>query len=100
MKCLLCCLHFVLENILERRYINYHCIRENDLHFRSLFEPDNLDKNCAMCRKTFDSAGNKKKHVFLFHYLQTGGRGKNPRVSDLPLNILRRPPLTYYSINF
>ena len=38
--------------------------------------------------------------MFPFHYLQTGGRSVHPRISDLPLNILRRPPLTYYSINF
>ena len=92
MKCLLCSLHFVRENLLKRHYINYHFIRENDVHFQNLFEPNTIDKTFTMYRKTFDSARNKKKQI--------GGRGNNPRMSDLPLNILRRPPLTYYSINF
>ena len=100
MKCLLCSLHFLRENVLKRHYINYHFIREDDAHFQNLFEPDTLDKTCRICRITFDSAGNKKKHMFLFHYLQTEGRSVHPRISDLPLNIMRRPPLTYYSINF
>ena len=45
--------------------------------------------------------GTKKKHMFLYHYgtkQQMGGRG--PARSDLPLNILRRGPMTYYSISF
>ena len=34
--------------------------------------------------------------IFLFHYEQTGGS----RNRQLPLNVLRRDPVTYYSINF
>ena len=37
--------------------------------------------------------------MFLFHYgtkQQIGGA----RISDLPLNIVKRGPITYYSINF
>ena len=39
--------------------------------------------------------------MFLFHYgtrQQLGGR--IPRTSDMPISILRREPITYYSINF
>ena len=100
MKCFLRSLHFLRENVLKRHYINHHFIREDDAHFKSLFEPDTLDKTCRLCRITFDSAGNKKKHMFLFHYLQIGGRGGNLRMIDLPLNILRRGPMTHYSIDF
>ena len=100
MKCLLCSLHFLRENVLKRHYINHHFIREDNAHFKNLFEPDTLDKTYRLCRIIFDSAGNKKRHMFLFYYLQTGGRGGNLRTSDLPLNILRRGPITYYSINF
>ena len=42
-----------------------------------------------------------KKHMFLYHYgtkQQVGGRG--PRMNDLPINILRRGTITYYSITF
>ena len=48
----------------------------------------------------FDNARMKKKHMFLFHYgtkQQIGGRG--PRACDLPLNIIKRGPIIYYSIN-
>ena len=100
MKCLLCSLHFLRENVLKRHYINYCFIREGGVHFQNLFESDTLDKTCRVCRITFDSARNKKKHMLLSHYLQTGVRGDNPSMSDLPLKILRRLPLTYYSINF
>ena len=43
----------------------------------------------------------KEKHMFLFHYgkhRQIGGnRGGT---STLPINVLKRGPITYYSINF
>ena len=99
MKCLLCSIQFLSESMLKRHYINHHCRNEDDVHYKNLFEPDTLDKTCRICRTVFDSLRTKKKHMFLFHYLQTGGSGGR-RTSDLPLNILRRGPITYYSINF
>ena len=39
--------------------------------------------------------------MFLFYYgtgQQVGGRG--PGTSDFPISVLRRGPITYYSINF
>ena len=96
MKCLLGSLHFLHA----QETLHYHFIREDDVHFQNLFEPNTLDKTCTLCCITFDSARNKKKHTFLFHYLQTGGKGGNPGMSDLPLNVLRRPLVTYYFNNF
>ena len=89
------------EIILKRHYINYHMINEDDAHFKDLFTPDTHDQTCKICQKKFDSARSKKMHMFLFHYgtsQQIGGRG--PGTSDLPLNILRRGPIPYYSITF
>ena len=40
--------------------------------------------------------------MFLFHYgkHQQMGGNKGPRTSALPINVLKRGPITYYSINF
>ena len=39
----------------------------------------------------------KKNHMFLFLYEQTGGNRGN---GQLPINILRRGQITYYTISF
>ena len=38
----------------------------------------------------------KKNHMFLYHYNHTGGAR---RLNNLPLNILRRSQIVYYSVN-
>ena len=40
--------------------------------------------------------------MFLFHYgkHQQMGGNRGPRTSALPINVLKRGPITYYSINF
>ena len=40
--------------------------------------------------------------MFLFHYgkHQQMGGNRGPRTSALPINVLKRGPVTYYSINF
>ena len=50
----------------------------------------------------FKSSRNKKKHMFLFHYgkHQQMGGNREPRTSRLPINVLKRGPITYYSINY
>ena len=87
------------ENVLIKHFINYHAVNEDDVFLKNLFKPDTLEKKCKICRVNFDTARMAKKHMFLFHYCtkqQIGGA----RVSDLPLNIISRGPITYYSINF
>ena len=37
--------------------------------------------------------------MFLYHYNQAGG-ARNRLNNDLPLNVLRREQIMYYSINF
>ena len=99
MECLLCNLKFMKEHVIKKHYVDYHAVNENDIHFMELFKPNAIDRKCRICRVKFDSARLKKKHMFLYHYgQQIGSRG--PRVSDLPLNILKRGSITYYSINF
>ena len=101
MKCLLCILHFMRENVLKKHCFNHYLINEEDAHFKDLFLPDTVDKTWRICRSTFNTARSKKKHMFLFYYgtrQQVGGRG--PGTSDFPISVLRRGPITYYSINF
>lgn len=100
-KCLPCRLHFLRENVLKKHYFNHYFINEEDAHFKDLFLSDTVDKTYRICRSTFNTARSKKEHMFLFHYgtrQQEGGRG--PGTSNLPISVLRRGPITYYSNNF
>ena len=38
--------------------------------------------------------------MFLFHYGKRRKIGRNRGTSTLPINVLKRGPITYYSINF
>ena len=102
MKCLLCSLQFVREVVLKKHYVEYHAINPDYIFFKDLLLPDTINKKCHICKETFKRCRIKKKHMFLFHYgqhqLQLGGRRQG--LSALPLNVLKRGPITYYSINF
>ena len=100
MKCLLCILHFIRESVLKKHYVDYHFINEDDIYIKDLFLPDTIDKTCPICRETFKSSQNKKKHIILFYYGKQKIGGRRPRTSALPLNVLKRGPITYYSISF
>ena len=39
----------------------------------------------------------RKNHMFLLHYNQMGGNRRN---QQLPINVLKRGPIKYFSINF
>ena len=41
----------------------------------------------------------KKNRMFLYHYNNQAGGVRN-RLNDLPLNVLRREQIVYYSVNF
>ena len=84
---------FITESVLKSHYANYHSIDEDDIFFKDLFLPDTVDKTC---RKTFKNRRSKKKHMFFF-IMESGRR---PELSTLPLNVLKRGSITYYSINF
>ena len=102
MKCLLCSLQFITEVVFKKHYVWYHAINPDDICFKDLFLSDTIDKKCHICKETFKSCRIKKKHMYLFHYgqhqLQLGGRRQG--LSPLPLNVSKRGPTTYYSINF
>ena len=93
MQCLLCDSNFLSEEVLKNHYIYYHSINENDAHFKDLFQPNTSDRKCDFCILNFK----KKEVMFLFHYGQMGGsRG----TYQLPLNVLKRRPITYYTITY
>ena len=100
MECLLCSLKFTKVKFLKKHYVDYDVVNENDPQFVDLIKPDAVERKCKICRVKFDSARLKKKHMFLYHYRQQIGGGKGLRASDLPLNILKRGSITYYSVNF
>ena len=59
-------------------------------------------KRCAEFAEKLLKVPEVKKNMFLFHYgkhQQLGGN-RDPRNSTLPINVLKRGPTTYYSINF
>ena len=97
MECLLCYFRSGVPE-LKDHYKNYHSIDPSNVHFLSLFKPDYLeDDKCFECSLRFTTTRNKKNNMFLVHYNQKGGAKAN---ADLPLNVLQRGPITYYSINF
>ena len=100
MECLLCSLKFTKVKFIKKHYVNYHAVNEDDPHFVELFKPDTVERKCRICCVKFDSARLKKKHMFLYHYGQQMGGSRNLRASDLPLNILKKGSITYYSVNF
>ena len=100
MKCLLFSLDFIRERVLKKHYLDYHFINEDDIYFKDLFSSDTIEKTCRICRETFKSSWEQKKHAFLFHYGKQKIGGRGPITSALPLNVLKRCPITYYSISF
>ena len=102
MKCLLCSLYFIREQVLKKHYVDYHFINDEDIYFKDLFFPDTINKTCRICNVIFKSPRSKKKHMFLFHYgkeKQSGGN-RAQRTSTLPINVSKQGPVTHYSINF
>ena len=101
MECLLCNFKFLSVDIGKKHFVDYHEVDENNLYFLDLFEPDIFDRVCFICNAKFDTCILKKNHMFLYHYsIQKQFGGSRQRSSDLPLNILKRGPITYYSVNF
>ena len=94
MKCLLCNANFLIKVELKNHYIWFHYVNENVTHFNNLFKPDSPNKSCNICEMYFENSRSKKNYMFLFHHGQTrGSRGRN-----LPINVLRIGPITYYTI--
>ena len=98
MKCLLCGLNCTSEKVIKK-HVDYHQIKENDTYFKDLFLPDTIEKKCNICDIILKQADKKKYICFFFHYgtkKQFGGSKK----CKIPINILKRGSITYFSINF
>ena len=61
-----------------------------------------MTRHAEFAKKLLKVLEVKKKHMFLFHYgkhQQIGGN-RDSRTSALPITVLKRGPIAYYSINF
>ena len=74
-----------------------HLINENEVDFKGLFKPDTIYRGCDFCHVEFENARSKNNHMFLFHHGQMGGNSGN---GQLPVNILKRGPITYYNVTY
>ena len=98
MDCILCHLSFSEVSELKTHYVDFHGVDQANSYFLDLFRTDTLDRKCKKCCMTLNSKRMKKNHMFLYHYSQAGGA--RYRLIDLPLNVLRRAQIVYYSVNF
>ena len=97
MECTLCHLKFSVISELKKHYVDFHGVDDSNPYFLQLFQLDTLDRKCTKCSVVFGSSRMKKNHMFLYHYNHTGGA---KRLNELPLNVLRRAQIVYYSVNF
>ena len=100
MECLLCDIRCFTQEVLKNHYQSYHFVDTEDQYFKDLFLPDTIEKTCKSCNLTFKNCRTKKIHMFLFHYSGKNQTGGSRQTSRLPLNVLKRRTITYYSINF
>ena len=76
----------------------YHNVDENNCFFQKLFQikDKSLLKRCLRCDKFLVTEKQKAVHNFLKHYED----GKTIPFEEKPLDILKLPALTIYSIKF
>ena len=98
MKCLLCSSTFQNEEDLLNHYVSYHNVDKNNCFFQKLFQSKNKSilKHCVRCNEFLTTDKHKSVHNFLKHY----DEGKDIPFEDKPIEILRFPGLTIYSIVF
>ena len=73
-------------------------MEKSNYFFKELFSHDTesrYSKKCYECKIKFRSCRQKKNHSFLVHCAHFGGAN-----TSLPINVLRRSVITYYSISF
>ena len=63
MKCLLCDLNLLSEDVLKNHHIYYYSINENDIYFNDLFKPDTIYRGCDFCHVEFENMRSKKNYV-------------------------------------
>ena len=98
MKCLLCSSKFENENDLFDHYITHHNIDENNWFFQKLLQIK--DKailiQCIKCDEFLTTDKHKAVHNFLKHYED----GKSIPFEKKPIDILKLPALTIYSVMY
>ena len=99
MKCLLCTTQLDDIKKLIEHYISYHNIDENNYFFKCLLQ--NVQnkshlKKCIHCNDFILTKKQKTEHDFLKHYDER----KEVPFEEKPLDIVRRPALTIYKIEF
>ena len=96
MRCLICKNYFNDDIALKLHYQYFQSINENNYFFREILSPDNTSERCDECKIELKNCRLKKNHNFFFHNQQKGGS----RNQHFPLNVLKRDPITYFSISF
>ena len=98
MKCLLCSSAFELEKDLLNHYLSFHKVDESNWFFKRLFKIRSLPylKKCLKCDEFVNNTKTKAEHDFLKNY----NDGKKQLFEDKPLEILRFPNLTIYTIDY
>ena len=61
---------------------------------------DDGTKRCKVCGLVLINCRQKKNHMFLSHYQQNQQIGGSLMNQQQPFNVLKRGPITYYSVNF
>ena len=80
-------------------YICFHQVNQNNYYFKDLFSLDTnsfYSKYCDKYKKLFSTCTEKSNHIFLQHYQQIGGDTSS---SNHPIDIFKRGPITFFSIN-
>ena len=98
MKCLLCSSKFENQNDLLNHYITYHNIQENNCFFKRLFQIEDkaILRQCIRCDEFLTTDKHKAVHNFLKHYED----GKSIPFEEKPIDILKLPALTIYSVEY
>ena len=97
MKYLLWNLNFLSDETLKNHYIWQHLVHKCNCYFKDLFTPEINLRGCNIFKIDFKNSITRKNHMLLLHYNQMGGNRRNQK---LPINVLRRGPITYFSINY
>ena len=98
MKCLLCSSKLKDQKDFLNHYVTCHNVDKNNWLFQKLFQikDKTLLKRCLRCDKFLVTVKQKPVYNFLKHYED----GKTIPFEEKPLDVLKLPALTIYSIEF
>ena len=87
MKCLLCKFRAKNAEEIEKHYINFHNVDQNNIYFQRLLENENdvlVGERCSKCSEFIPTLKYKKSHDFLKHYKN----GREAYSEEKPISIL------------